>query len=40
VERALGVSDATAERYLNQLEKEGKVKQLGRTGRYVCYIKK
>ncbi|MEI6420400.1 MAG: DeoR family transcriptional regulator [bacterium] len=33
----LRVSDATATRYLNTLEKEGKVKQDGKTGKSVFY---
>lgn len=37
VEKLLHVSDATATRYLEQLEKEGKVKQSGRTGTGVSY---
>lgn len=37
VEKLLHVSDATATRYLEQLEKEGKVKQSGRTGQSVSY---
>ena len=39
VEKLLGVSDATAERYLNELEAEGKIKQMGETGRGVFYAK-
>ncbi|PIR46582.1 MAG: hypothetical protein COV07_03565 [Candidatus Vogelbacteria bacterium CG10_big_fil_rev_8_21_14_0_10_45_14] len=39
VENSLEVSDATAERYLNELEKEGKVKQVDRTGKHVYYEK-
>lgn len=35
----LGISDATAERYLNELEKEGKVRQVGGTGSGVFYEK-
>ena len=38
VEKLLGVSDATATRYLNELEKEGKVRQVGTTGKYVYYV--
>ncbi|MEI7462835.1 MAG: helix-turn-helix domain-containing protein [Candidatus Taylorbacteria bacterium] len=34
-----GVSEATAIRYLDELEKEGKVKQVGRTGAHVFYDK-
>jgi predicted HTH transcriptional regulator len=30
-------SDATATRYLSQLEKEGKIKQSGKTGKGVSY---
>lgn len=37
VEKLLHVSDATATRYLEQLEKEGKVKQVGKTGKGVKY---
>ncbi len=37
VENSLGVSDATATRYLDELEKEGKIRQVGKTGRYVSY---
>jgi len=33
----LYVSDATAERYLNTLEKENKIKQVGKTGHAVSY---
>mgnify|MGYP001592079724 CR=1 FL=1 len=39
VEKFLHVSDATAERYLNALEKENKIKQTGRTGHSVFYQK-
>lgn len=37
VEKFLHVSDATATRYLSQLEKEGKIKQNGKTGKGVLY---
>ena len=37
VEKFLRVSDATATRYLSQLEKEGKIKQNGKTGHMVSY---
>src|SRR3989344_5591091 len=37
VEKFLHVSDATATRYLSQLEKEGRIKQNGKTGRGVSY---
>lgn len=37
VEKLLHISDATATRYLEQLEKEGKIKQEGRTGKSVSY---
>ena len=37
VEKLLHVSDATATRYLSALEKEGKIKQVGRTGTGVTY---
>ena len=39
VEKFLHVSDATTERYLNILEKENKIKQVGKTGHAVAYIK-
>src|SRR3989344_3914434 len=39
VEKFLHVSDATATRYLSQLEKEGKIKQNGKTGKGVFYSK-
>jgi len=37
VERALGVSDRTASRYLQELEGQGKLVQVGVTGRKVSY---
>lgn len=37
VEKLLHVSDATATRYLSTLEKEGKIKQVGKTGTGVSY---
>lgn len=37
VEKLLGVSDATATRYLEGLEKEGKIFQKGESGRGVFY---
>lgn len=39
IEQLLGISDATATRYLEELEKEGKVRQVGTTGRHVYYEK-
>ena len=39
VEMMLGISDATAERYLQELEEEGKAKQVGTTGCDVFYEK-
>lgn len=39
VEKLLRVSDATATRYLDILEKEGKIKQIGKTGKGVYYTK-
>lgn len=39
VEKLLHVSDATATRYLSILEKEGKVQQVGKTGKSVKYQK-
>ena len=40
VEELLGISDATAERYLDELEKEGKIEQHGKTGQSVFYTLK
>ncbi|KKR60953.1 MAG: hypothetical protein UU01_C0031G0013 [Parcubacteria group bacterium GW2011_GWA2_40_37] len=37
VEKFLHISDATATRYLSILEKEGKIKQNGKTGHMVSY---
>ena len=37
VERGLGISNATAERYLQELETQGKLVQVGSTGRNVIY---
>jgi len=37
VEKLLRVSDSTAERYLNELEKEQKIKQIGTVGHAVYY---
>lgn len=37
VEKLCGVSDSTAERYLNELEKEQKITQIGTVGRAVYY---
>lgn len=39
VENLLGVSDATATRYLDELEKEGRVIQIGKTGKAVRYVR-
>ncbi len=39
VEKLLHVSDATATRYLSELEKQGKIKQVGKTGKAVSYEK-
>lgn len=39
VEKLLHISDATATRYLDQLEKEGKIRQVGKTGKYTYYEK-
>lgn len=39
VEKLLHVSDATATRYLSALEKQGKIKQVGKTGKAVTYTK-
>ena len=37
VQRALKVSDATATRYLDELEKIGAIRQIGKTGAGVVY---
>lgn len=37
VQKLLGVADATATNYLDDLEKQGKIKQKGGTGRGVVY---
>ncbi|OGE77916.1 MAG: hypothetical protein A2751_02630 [Candidatus Doudnabacteria bacterium RIFCSPHIGHO2_01_FULL_46_14] len=37
VEKALGISDRTATRYLEELESQGKIQQVGRTGKSVTY---
>src|SRR3989338_855768 len=39
VEKLLHVSDATATRYLSALEKEGKIQQVGKTGKAVQYTR-
>jgi Fic family protein len=39
VEKLAGVSNATAERYLDELEKEGKLTQHGEIGQAVFYTK-
>ena len=39
VEKLLHVSDATATRYLSALEKEGRIRQVGKTGTGVAYSK-
>lgn len=40
VEKLLGVSDSTATRYLDELEEEGKINQVGTTGQGVFYTLK
>jgi len=40
IEKLLGVSDATATRYLEALEAEGKIEQQGKTGQSVYYTLK
>lgn len=37
IEQALGVSDSTATRYLQELEEQGKIEQVGKEGRAVFY---
>lgn len=36
-EELLGVSDPTATRYFDILEKEGKIRQVGKNGRHIYY---
>ena len=38
IEKLLGVSDATATRYLDELEKENLIVQIGTTGNAVYYV--
>lgn len=38
VEVLLGFSDASATRYLEELEKEGKIRQIGESGKGVYYV--
>ena len=38
VEKLLDVSDTTARKYLNELEAENKIKQIGNTGQGVYYV--
>lgn len=40
IEKLLGVSDATATRYLEELEKAGKIRQIGAIGQAVHYEKR
>lgn len=40
IQNLLKVSDATAERYLDEIEKEGTIKQVGNTGQSVHYTLK
>ena len=39
VEKVMNVSDAAATRYLSQLEKEGRIQQVGKIGHAVKYQK-
>lgn len=40
IEELLGISDATATRYLDELEEEGRIRQVGKTGKHVYYEKR
>ena len=40
VQKALSISDATATRYLDELEKIGVIRQVGKTGAGVVYRRK
>lgn len=37
VEKMIGIPESTVTRYFDELEKEGKIKQVGKTGRDVFY---
>lgn len=37
IEKALDVSDASVTNYLQELEREGKIEQIGERGRFVSY---
>lgn len=37
IREALGFSERSVVRYMNELEREGKIKQMGKTGRSVTY---
>ena len=37
VEQMLGIPESTVTRYFDELEKEGKIKQVGKTGVHVFY---
>lgn len=39
VRQMLGISEATVTRYFDELEKEGKIKQVGKTGAHIFYEK-
>lgn len=39
VRKLLGVAESTATRYLDELQEEGLIKQIGQTGRYTHYTK-
>ena len=39
IEQMLGIPESTATRYMDELEKQGKVRQVGTTGRDVFYEK-
>ena len=39
IQKLLNVSDATATRYLDELEKEGLIRQIGKEGKYTYYNK-
>jgi hypothetical protein len=39
VEKMLGIPESTVTRYFDELEKEGKVRQVGKTGQNVFYTK-
>lgn len=40
IEKEMGIADSTVTKYLNELEAEGKIEQIGESGRFVEYRKR